>query len=96
MNGNVQINDTKGDVEALSTNGEVILSNVDGYVIAQTSNGNIDVRGTTGIGDLKTSNGVIFAEVTGYSYQLSMEMWTFTNLMFNVSIEIRSDQKREV
>ncbi len=62
-NGEIEINGTRGDVEALTSNGEIDFSDIRGTVSAKTSNGEIEIKGTTAIVEAITSNGEIHAEI---------------------------------
>ncbi|MBT8508731.1 hypothetical protein AZH53_09970 [Methanomicrobiaceae archaeon CYW5] len=62
-NGDVRIEETKGDVSVSCFNGDVFIRDVDGSVVAAVENGDLEVRETTGIGDLSVKNGAIEAEV---------------------------------
>lgn len=72
-NGDVRIDDTKGDVSVSCFNGDVAITGVDGYVTAATENGNIDVRGTAGVGDLSVKKGTIDAEVHDIREDVTIE-----------------------
>lgn len=62
-NGEIEVNGTRGDVEALTSNGEIDLKNIRGAVSANTSNGEIEIKGTTAVVKANTSNGEVRVEI---------------------------------
>lgn len=98
-NGQIQIQQAKGNISAESSNGGIFIDTVEGYVSAQTSNGQIQVIGTTGIGNLRTSNGPIIAEVDDYLQDITIEtsngaVMISLNPSLNASIEMTTSNSQ--
>ncbi len=86
-NGNIELEGTTGDTEAVTSNGDIELRNVAGTVQVRTSNGNIDIRGTSTIREATTSNGEVRAEI----HSLAEDGATITTS--NGSIDLHIDDK---
>lgn len=62
-NGEVAVEDTTGDLIAVSQNGSVDVAGIDGYVTARTANGSVDVVDVTGLDGAQSSNGSVDVEI---------------------------------
>lgn len=92
-NGEIRVQDVRGDVLAMTSNGSIRLTNVDGYVSATTSNGSIHIEGCRGVAGARTSNGNIVADITGLREDVelrssngSVNAYLVTDLSANISL----------
>jgi len=59
LNGNVKLNDTRGDTIIHSVNGNIIAEKTNGLIEAKTTNGDINITGDAGVREARTTNGSI-------------------------------------
>lgn len=62
-NGDVTVDDVRGDLNATTANGTVDVTNVSGYVRGETTNGNVRIRNCTGVRGARSSNGNVDVEI---------------------------------